>query len=294
MNAVCARLRRHTAAAPRRQFSVLRSLLGWGPPQQDHGPQRRVAGGAGLPAPEEAQQLPVVRIPGLLSEDEIRQVLSEAAAIRRDGAGAVRLQSSPSSGDGPSSWDPEGYEVERGEWSTTYLQTEHMFQSRLPEIHTKLTAAAVAADRENWGICAAALAAGEEGDALRTRVVELHTVGVSGGLPHPRHYDAGSCVTIDVMLSEPDQGGSFETMERGADGTEALRAHEFRKGDAVCFPSHKYHCVQPVEAGTRVVLIMELWVGEERRCNHRCEQHFGHCGHARGVWNSTTGSSVAW
>lgn len=24
-------------------------------------------------------------------------------------------------------------------------------------------------------------------------------------------------------------------------------------------------------------MIIELWVGEERECNHRCELHFGEC-----------------
>ena len=46
-------------------------------------------------------------------------------------------------------------------------------------------------------------------------------------------------------------------------------AHEFRRGDALVFPSHKYHCVQPVGAGMRQVMILEFWVGEERDCNHR-------------------------
>jgi hypothetical protein len=54
-------------------------------------------------------------------------------------------------------------------------------------------------------------------------------------------------------------------------------AHEFRRGDALVFPSHKYHCVQPVKAGMRQVMILEFWVGEERDCNHRCERHFGEC-----------------
>lgn len=32
-----------------------------------------------------------------------------------------------------------------------------------------------------------------------------------------------------------------------------------KPGDAVVFPSHKYHCVQPVKEGTRQVMILELW-----------------------------------
>ena len=125
------------------------------------------------------------------------------------------------------------------------------------------------------------------------RVIELHTVGPTGGLPAAKHYDSGSCITIDFMLSEPEEGGTFETLEL-VDGKEVKVAHEFQRGDAMIFPSHKYHCVQPVVSGMRQVLILEFWLGEERRCNHRCEQHFGDCGHVRMPWNSTTGSSVAW
>jgi hypothetical protein len=69
------------------------------------------------------------------------------------------------------SWDQEGYETDRGEWSTTYLQTEYMFQNRLPEVHKRAKDAALRVDRENWGICEAALAAGEPGDELNTRCV---------------------------------------------------------------------------------------------------------------------------
>lgn len=263
-------------------------------------------GGAGLPPPEEAQQLDVVRLPNFLSEAEIASILQAAADIRRDGAGAVRLQSSPSlpGADGAlPSWDQGGYETDRGEWSTTYLHTELMFQNRLPELHKKVKEAAVAADRANWGVCAAALAASAESVAgleggvageLNTRVVELHMVGPTGGLPAARHYDSGSCVTIDLMLVEPASGGGFETLEINSAGEEVMRQHEFKRGDAIVFPSHKYHCVQPVEEGMRQVMILEVWVGEERRCNHRCEQHFGRCPHVRMPWSNTTSSTVAW
>eukprot|EP01047_Picozoa_sp_COSAG01_P085780 COSAG01_NODE_18996_length_1038_cov_1.564430_2_plen_228_part_00 len=141
-------------------------------------------GGEGLPTPEQAQRLEVVRLPGLLSDDEIRQVLRAAADIRRDGAGAVRMQSQPAAAaatraaatDSASSaaqeaitplpsWDPEGYETDRGDWTTTYLHTMHMFQRRLPELHAKIRTAALRVDAEHWGIVQAALAASVRGGA---------------------------------------------------------------------------------------------------------------------------------
>lgn len=50
-----------------------------------------------------------------------------------------------------------------------------------------------------------------------------------------------------------------------------LVPHEFEFGDVMVFPSHKYHCVEPVENGTRRVVVVELWEGAEKKCAHRCE-----------------------
>ena len=36
------------------------------------------------------------------------------------------------------------------------------------------------------------------------------------------------------------------------------------------FVSHKYHCVGPVDRGTRCVLIVEFWAGPPKCCAHRC------------------------
>ena len=88
-----------------------------------------------------------------------------------------------------------------------------------------------------------------------------------------QHYDHGSLVTVDVMLSETSdfEGGTFETSE----SDDYLLAHPFEKGDLLLFLSHKYHCVAPVEAGERRVLVAEIWEGDECAINGRCE---GRCG----------------
>lgn len=52
-------------------------------------------------------------------------------------------------------------------------------------------------------------------------------------------------------------GGNFQTLE--ADGH--LKPHQFELGDALVFVSHKYHCVAPVTAGRRRVLVTELFSG---------------------------------
>ena len=79
---------------------------------------------------------------------------------------------------------------------------------------------------------------------------------------------------IDVLLNTP--GVDFEggvLMTREADGTDA--AHPLEKGDAAVFVSHKPHFVSPVTAGERRVLVIELWEGSERPCNHRCQVREG-------------------
>ena len=47
-------------------------------------------------------------------------------------------------------------------------------------------------------------------------VVEIHDVGPAGGLPDLNHFDGGSLITLDVMLSRPGidfGGGNFCTPE---------------------------------------------------------------------------------
>ena len=48
-------------------------------------------------------------------------------------------------------------------------------------------------------------------------------------------------------------------------------------GDAIVFCSHRHHSVRPVTRGTRRVLVVEFWEGEERECGHRCERARGPC-----------------
>ena len=43
------------------------------------------------------------------------------------------------------------------------------------------------------------------------------------------------------------------------------------------FPSHKFHCVAPVTAGRRNVLVCELWEGLPRPCPQRCTDPWGAC-----------------
>jgi hypothetical protein len=81
--------------------------------------------------------------------------------------------------------------------------------------------------------------------SFRRRCVEYHENESTGGSVNTgaatsTHYDAGSLVTLDVMLSATSDfdGGEFECLE--AEGT--LRGPpSFEQGAALVFVSHKYH-----------------------------------------------------
>lgn len=99
--------------------------------------------------------------------------------------------------------------------------------------------------------------------------------GICTGAASPTHFDSGSLVTLDLMLSPAGAfgGGAFTTPE--TDGTTTV--HDFERGDAIVFVSHKYHHCLPVTMGLREVLVIELWAGPERKCPHRCLLTKGEC-----------------
>jgi hypothetical protein len=204
---------------------------------------------------DEAQASSVVHLDGLLDEDDM--------AALSDLAHAASL-ADPSCVSDRSSWsDPgqiraqisEGAEAnDQGSvWSVVFLQAGRRLQRRLPAITTKLLAAVRAADQSNWRALSGLA-------HCNIRCAEYHTMRPGGGLADPEHYDYGSLLTLDVMLSEPGadfEGGTFRTLE--PDGS--MRSHQFERGSALLFLSHKPHCVAPVTRGTRHVLVVEIWEG---------------------------------
>ena len=218
-----------------------------------------------IPPTDEAQLTRVVRLPKLFSKEEVDQIhaLHQAVASQVGTSGRTASNQAAS--------------YHTGVWEVAYLNTDSHFRSTLPALLEKLVQAASQVDDEHWG-----LLHGRE--HVRPRCIEYHVVGPNGSLPYPHHHDLGSLVTIDVMLAEDGDftGGTFQTLE--ADGT--MTKHAFECGDAMVFVSHKPHCVDTVRSGERRVLVMELWEGEERACGHRCDRHWGECGH--------TGSHSFW
>ena len=196
-----------------------------------------------LPAVDAAQRTTVARVPGFLSDEEIAALHAAAASVReRQGE---RLRSNG---------------LEDGSWRTVFLN--HHLRRLLPDLHARLWAAARQVDAEQgWNV----LDGGRR--ALALRCAEHHTVLHRGGLPIQRHYDHGSLITMDIMLSDTAafEGGTFRTLE--PDGS--LLARPFERGDLNVFLSHKFHCVDPVTSGERQVFVCEWWEGLERRCNCR-------------------------
>ncbi len=167
----------------------------------------------------QAQRTRAVRVPNVFSPKDIKKLLAAHTRVRKD-CGVVLKKH----GEGAQNW------------STTFLHTDGIFAAAFPKLRKKILETAAAVDSaESWGLLDAAPAP----PALRC--VELHTVGPGGALPEQKHYDHGSLVTVDIMLSptEDFEGGTLSTLE--SDGT--LLAHTFERGEATVFVSHKYHCV---------------------------------------------------
>ena len=199
-----------------------------------------------------AQQTQVVRLEQFLTKEEIELIHTvanaELANIGDEAAGSA-------------------LEAHTDSWKVLYLQSNSVFQRKLPTIRQKILDTIRQVERDqSWCLF-------DNVDRVNIRVVEYHTNQENHSLSDPRHYDLNSLLTCDIMLSEDGsfEGGHLQTLE--ADGK--LKKHEFKQGDALIFVSHKYHNVSRVISGRRNVMVLEFWYGPERQCPHRCEKFGG-------------------
>ena len=190
-----------------------------------------------------AQKLPVIRVPKFLDDSALNAIdaLGSAHALVHGPPVAARTA-----------------------WRTQYLNADGLARTKASELLDRLVTLAKDVDDEHFS---------GNSRECETRCVELHDCGEGAGLDDPTHFDSGSVVTLDVCLREADAGGRFQTLEEDGSTLE----HVFERGDALIFPSYKYHGVSRVESGRRRVLVLELWNGEERFCNHRCTVARGDC-----------------
>jgi hypothetical protein len=211
-----------------------------------------------LPSLEEAQRTRVKRIPKFLSNEEVERLEQEIRSSQPSCGQAMR--------------DALGVKMlTHTAWRTTYLHSDDVFSTKMPTLVDKLLTAAAMVDRsEGWGLLTG---------AVQPRTIEYHEALRGGGLAQPDHFDGGSCVTVDIMLSDTAgfSGGEFRTLE--ADGS--LQQHTFERGDMLVFVSHKFHMVDRIHSGERRVFVMEFWEGDRRTCSHRCLKRFGDCPYSK-------------
>ena len=210
-----------------------------------------------LPTPALAQASQVHLQKSFLSPHEIKQIVTFAEQVQREKkVGVVRK-------DGKGT---ESASYSDTVWTTSYLHTNSEFSLALPKIAAKILSGLRTADREQFHI----LKDAEEDHHVNLRTVEYHEYVPGGSLQEKLHYDAGSCITIDVLLEDEFEGGEISFPE--VDGTTTVLGKDaFQIGDAAFFVSHKFHNVRPVTAGLRKVLVAELWRGPTKTCPHRCK-----------------------
>ncbi len=211
----------------------------------------------------EAQKTTVVKVKGVLSPSEIDFILH---TVKQSNLSAY---TSNSEEDVNTNGEPIH--------TTTYLQTHNIFEERLGWLHQRVLRILRPLSKANqWGFHVNSVS------SFNVRVAEYHEMEVGGALRNSEHYDIGSLVTVDIMLQEATEGAIFQTLESSAQEADGptdsyLKQHPFQAGDALVFVSHKYHCVSPLVAGCRKVLVIEFWNGQKRCCGHRCDIPFGEC-----------------
>jgi hypothetical protein len=144
--------------------------------------------------------------------ETLRKTLFQLREDNRDAMGVLarrneselELDASSSGGGSGSGGGNSDAAARAGEspWTTSYLHSAHLFQTHaaLAPLHARLKEAVLAADAEHWG-----LLRGRDPARLNFRTVELHEYSLGGSLSDDRgqrHYDCGSLITLDIMLSE--------------------------------------------------------------------------------------------
>ena len=134
-----------------------------------------------------------------------------------------------------------------------FMHRDGEFLRGWPELGAKLVRGMQSHGIEEWGAVVPSLR-----QPLHTRCIEYHRYETGGGLVCAGHRDAGSALTMAVLLSDPledgVEGGVFVTYTGG----EPV-AHEMARGDAILFRSEKCHNVTTVRKGLRSSLVVELW-----------------------------------
>mmetsp|Transcript_52424 Transcript_52424/g.67231 ORF Transcript_52424/g.67231 Transcript_52424/m.67231 type:complete len:275 (+) Transcript_52424:337-1161(+) len=229
--------------------------------------------------PISPQECEVKRIPNFFSSDDIKKIFRVQELYRENFS------------------EPP---PKRPFWVTTYLSTSTalspngLLKETEPELYNKIYNLKNLVDIK----CTTQ----NELSGLQIRCIELHVYAPGGGLGDSKHFDGGSIVTVDIMLDDQFEGGAFQTCtehlynknDHDNNGDHQndthtnnnnvslhVEKHKFELGDALIFPSLKYHQVGLITSGCRKVLVIEFWDGIERHCDHRCHTPQGKCDYQR-------------
>ena len=160
-----------------------------------------------------------------------------------------------------------------------HLHRGGCLQAALPRLLDRLLSCIRQADAARWRLLV--------GRAVGLRSAEWHTYQPGGGVTDPQHRDAGSLLTLSVLLTPPDafDGGQLRLMRAGEAGAESGGAEsggtesrgtesgdagsrgdgwvtpQLSCGDGVLFTSEKRHTVSTLTRGERRAFIIELWAG---------------------------------
>lgn len=224
----------------------------------------------GLLTPNEAQYTKVYKIPSFLTHEEIQNLKSAIKELQKNKKVGVIER------------DSKGHlsSFKDAVWKTSFLHTNNQLKCLLPELHVKIKNTMLTIDKKEWkqmchdendlindkmGSVNSENKIISKLESINLRTIESHEYVAKGQLERTKHYDAGSIITMDIMLN--DSGNEFKGGELSfpqfdtkgkAINTDTLK---LEKGDAALFLSHKYHNVLPVTSGKRHVLVIELWNG---------------------------------
>ena len=140
------------------------------------------------------------------------------------------------------------------EHRVVHVHREGQLQARLPHVLDRVLAAITAADASRWRLLV--------GRPASIRSAEVHTYRPGGGVTDPQHRDAGSLLTLSVLLTPPTsyEGAAFSFP--GGEGADAATTlGDLARGDGVLFVSEKRHNVSTLVGGERQSFVLELWEG---------------------------------
>ena len=141
------------------------------------------------------------------------------------------------------------------EHRVVHLHRGGLLQARLPRLLQKVLQRMRQADAGSARLLL--------GRAVGIRSAELHIYQPGGGVVDSQHRDAGSLLTLSVLLTPPEdfEGGRLTLAQTASARAGDVVHPQLACGDGVLFASEKRHNVTTLDSGERRTFIIELWLG---------------------------------